>query len=225
MTPSAHEGPMLSPRPRERALLGRLRAPSDVQRWLDPLDLNKANIGRTLRSFRGVVARGAAHCIEAALAAAFILQARGRPTTLLDLRSDDGLDHVVLAWRGPRGWGAIGKSDIVGLAGRRAAFRSLRDLAWSYVDPYVDETGRVRGYAALPVERLALAPDWGLSLRELWPIEDSLRRVRTTPLRASDARHARLLRRYRAWKEAHEGAEPTAAFYREGPRFLGEGEA
>lgn len=220
MTPSGHRLGMLDLRPRERRILEELRGrPSAVQSWLDALRLDMRNVGRTLRSFRGVVEQGSAHCIEGALAAAFALR---RPSAvLLDLRSEDLLDHVVLAWPGACGWGALGKSNVPGLQGRRAVYRSLRDLAWSYVDPYVDETGRVKGYATLPIRRLALDPDWGLAPRHLWPIEDALRRVRTTRLRASDARHERQLRRYLAWKAA-QGEEPPAATFRDGDTFVGE---
>lgn len=206
-------------RPRERAVLAALRGPRAVQSWLDGLTLNLRNVGRTLWPFRTIVERGSAHCIEGALAAAFVMPRRSN--VLLDLRSDDRLDHVVLAWRGPRGWGAVGKSNVAGLQGRKAVYRSLRHLAWSYVDPYVDETGRVKGYATLPLVGLDLEPSWGLASRNLWPIEDALRRVRTTPLRASDARHARQLRKWRAWKSAH-GIDPPPEAFREGDRFLGE---
>lgn len=223
MTPRAHIFPMRDRlRPREAALVARLRGPRAVQAWLDGLALNVPNIGRTLWSFRRIAERGAAHCIEGALAAAFVLErSRGRSTVLLDLRSDDRLDHVVLAWRGPRGWGAVGKSNLAGLQGRKAVYRSLRDLAWSYVDPYVDDTGRVKGYATLPLDALDLDPAWGLSSRHLWPIEDALRDVRTIRLRASDARHERQLARYRAWKLHHPRREPPAAFFRDSDTFLG----
>lgn len=197
-----------------------MRGPRAIQSWLDGLTLNLENVGRTLWSFRTIVERDAAHCIEGALAAAFVLERRGRRTVLLDLRSDDRLDHVVLAWRGARGWGAVGKSNVPGLQGRRAVYRSLRDLAWSYVDPYVDDTGRVKGYATLGLADLDLAPAWGISARHLWPIEDELRAVRATRLRASDARHERQLQKYRAWKAAH-GGDPPAEAFREGDRFLG----
>src|SRR5439155_15909033 len=42
--------------PAERALVSRLRTPAAVQRWLDSLPYNKGNVGKTLRSFRGVLA-------------------------------------------------------------------------------------------------------------------------------------------------------------------------
>src|SRR6267142_975271 len=54
----------------ERRILDRLRSPAAVQRWLNALPYNNEKGGETLRSFRGVVRLGTAHCLEAALAAA-----------------------------------------------------------------------------------------------------------------------------------------------------------
>lgn len=210
-------------RPAERALVERLASPEDVQAWLDGLAFNDAP--RTLRSFRGVVEHGTAHCLEGALAAAFLLERRGVPPLLLDLWSEDQVDHVVFLWRGPEGWGAVGKSAFAGLQGRRPVFRSVRQLAWSYVDPYVDETGRVVGYATFDLRKLGLIPSWALSSRNLWRIERALLANEVTPLRASDSRHERWLARYRAWKREHAGEEPPASFYAGADRFLGPADA
>ena len=55
---------------RERRVIARLRTPDDVQRYLNRLPYNVEEGGETLRSFRGVVRDGTAHCLEAALFAA-----------------------------------------------------------------------------------------------------------------------------------------------------------
>ena len=96
--------------------------------------------------------------------------------------------------------------------GRRPVFRSVRDLAWSYVDPFVDRTGRVRGYAAFDLRDLR-GVDWGLSRRNVWRVEEALLRNPHRPLRASDARHARWHARYLAWKAERPGEEPPRRFY------------
>ena len=59
----------------ERRVVARLRTPAAVQHFLNRLPYNNepAPGGATLRSFRGVVRTGTAHCMEAALAAAVIL--------------------------------------------------------------------------------------------------------------------------------------------------------
>jgi hypothetical protein len=58
----------------ERRVVARLRTPAAVQHWLNDLPYNTEKGGETLRSFRGVVRRGTAHCLEAALAAAVVLE-------------------------------------------------------------------------------------------------------------------------------------------------------
>jgi hypothetical protein len=204
--------------PRERALIARVRTPDDAQRWLGGVRFD-GDSGKTLRAFRGVLQHKTAHCLEGALAAAFVLQHHGHPPLLLDLRSDDLLDHVLFLWHGPDGWGAVGQSQYPALRGRRACYRTVRDLAWSYADPYVDETGRLNGYATFDLRTLG-GMDWALSDRNVWRIERALLDNPSSPLRASDARHDACLRRYRAWKAEHADAEPPASFYRDHARFL-----
>ncbi|MBM3449741.1 MAG: hypothetical protein FJX78_01905 [Armatimonadetes bacterium] len=89
-----------------------------------------------------VVQHGKAHCLEAVLAAATILEQQGHPPMVLDLESQDRLDHVLFLYRVRGLWGTIGRSRDIGLHGRKPVFRSISDLVWSYVDPYVDGKGR-----------------------------------------------------------------------------------
>src|SRR3954467_12275872 len=85
--------------PAERRLIRRLRTPMAVQRFLNRLPYNSEPDGDTLRSFRQVARRGTAHCLEAALAAACILEQHGYPPLLLGLDSIDLLDHVIFVYR------------------------------------------------------------------------------------------------------------------------------
>ncbi len=68
---------MIGPPPREAftakewKLIQRLRTPAHVQRWLTSMPYNWERQGGTMRSFREVVKRNEAHCLEAAVAAAF----------------------------------------------------------------------------------------------------------------------------------------------------------
>ena len=65
----------------ERRIVRRLPTPEAVQAFLNRLPYNnEPPPGRaTLRSFRGVVRHHTAHCLEAALAAAVILEQHGYP--------------------------------------------------------------------------------------------------------------------------------------------------
>ena len=59
-------------------------------------------------------------------------------------------------------WGSVARSRDPGLHGRRAVFATPRALALSYVDPYVDLTGRVTAYAVVDL-RVMGTYDWRLS--------------------------------------------------------------
>src|SRR2546422_5596197 len=131
---------------KEWAVIRKHRAPQQVQRLLDSLPYNWEKPKDTLRSFRGVIATGIAHCLEAAITAAVILEQRGYPPLMLSLESADKLDHVLYLFKQNGRWGTIARSREAGLHGRKPVFRSVRDLVLTYVEPYVDFTGRLTGY-------------------------------------------------------------------------------
>lgn len=185
----------------ERALIRRLRTPLSVQQWLNALPYNTETGGETLRSFRGVVARGTAHCLEAALSAAVVLEQHGYPPLVLSFESQDHLDHVIFVYRGTHGWGSVARSRDPGLHGRRAVFATPRALALSYVDPYVDFTGRVRAYAVVPLASLG-GYDWRLAPGNVWAVERHLIAWPHHAIRTSDARYRSLKRWYRAYRHA-----------------------
>lgn len=191
----------------ERALIARLRTPAAVQAWLNALPYNAEAGGETLRTFRGVVARHTAHCLEAALFAAVALEQHGYPPLLLSFESADRLDHVIFVYRGPRGWGSIARSRDPGLHGRRPVFATPRALALSYVDPYVDYTGRVRGYAVVHLSAMGRY-DWRFAPGNVWAVERLLIDWPHHRIRTSDARHRRLKRRYVAYRKAR-GIKPV----------------
>ncbi|MFA5860539.1 MAG: hypothetical protein WDA16_02475 [Candidatus Thermoplasmatota archaeon] len=182
------------------------------------MEYNKGNVGKTLRPFRGVLKHKTAHCLEGALAAAFLMEQHGYPPLLLDLGSSDGLDHVCFLFRGPRGWGTVSMSRYPGLMGRAPVYRSVRDLAWSYCEPFVDATGAVRGYATFDLRELG-GMEWALSHRHVWDIERALLENRHEPLRLTAAREQALRERYLAWRAEHPGAQPPKRFYADGARF------
>lgn len=192
--------------PAERRLVARLRTPLAVQQWLNDLPYNAETRGETLRTFRGVVQRGTAHCLEAALFAAVTLEQHGYPPLLLSFESIDHLDHVLYVFRGPDGWGSIGRSRDPGLHGRRPVFSTPRALALSYVDPYVDYTGRVRGYAVAHLAAMG-GYDWRFATGNVWAVEQLLIDWPHHRIRTSDARYRRLKARYAAYKAAH-GVKP-----------------
>ena len=193
----------------ERRLIDRLRTPSAVQRFLNDLPYNtEPPPGRaTLRSFRGVVRHGTAHCLEAALAAAVILEQHGYPPLVLSFESIDELDHVLYVYRDGGRWGSIGRSRDPGLHGRRPLFATPRALALSYVEAYVDYTGRITGYAVADLRALMGSYDWRCSERNVWKVERALLQLPHRAIRSSDRRIEALRARYRAFRTAH-GRKP-----------------
>jgi len=198
---------------RERRLVRRLRTPLDVQRYLNALPYNQEPGGRaTLRSFRGVVRHGCAHCLEAALFAAVVLEQHGYPPLVLSFESIDQLDHVLFVYQQRGRWGSIARSRDPGLHGRKPLFATPRALALSYFDPYVDFTGRVTGYAVVDLAKEMGSYDWRLATTNVWKVERMLLDFPHRRIASSDARVERLRARYRAFRAANPGKKPI--FYR-----------
>jgi hypothetical protein len=203
--------PRLPLRAAERAIVDRLRSPLAVQRWLNALPYNTEAGGETLRSFRGVVATGTAHCLEAALSAATILEQHRYPPLVLSFESVDLLDHVIFVFRTATGWGSVARSRDPGLHGRKPLYRTPRALAQSYIDPYVDYTGRLKAYAVVDLRVLG-GYDWRLSERSVWKVERMLLDWPHRRMVSEDGHIDRLRRRYVAFREAH-GYKPWS-YYR-----------
>lgn len=196
----------------ERRLIERLRTPARVQAYLNDLPYNQEPHGRaTLRSFRGVVEHGCAHCLEAALFAAVVLEQHGFPPLVLSFESIDQLDHVIYVYRRGRRWGSIARSRDPGLHGRKPVFATPRALALSYFDAYIDYTGRVKGYAVVDVADQMGAYDWRLSEGNIWKVERMLLDFPHRRIRSSDRRVERLRSRYVRYRERF-GRKPV--YYR-----------
>jgi hypothetical protein len=203
---------------RERRLIASLRTPADVQAYLNALPYNEEPGGRaTLRSFRGVVRSGCAHCLEAALFAAVVLEQHGYAPLVLSFESIDELDHVVFLFRRAGGWGSIARSRDPGLHGRRPVFATPRALALSYFDPYIDFTGRITGYAVIDLAAVMGRYDWRLASGNVWKVERALLDYPHRPIRSSDARVDALRRRYRAYRAKY-GRKPI--YYRNRDRWM-----
>lgn len=192
----------------ERAVIERHRTPRRVERWLRALPYNHEVGGETLRSFRGVVRRHTAHCLEAALAAAVILEQHGYPPLLLSFESVDHLDHVIFVFRKDGRWGSVARSRDPGLHGRKAVFATARRLAASYRDAYVDLTGRVTGFAVADLRELR-PYDWRLSERNVWKVERWLIDYPHRRLVMSDRRYRGLHKRYKRYKARYPHLRPS----------------
>lgn len=202
------EPPQLPFTPAERALIRRLDTPSKVQRWLNALPYNTEKNGETQRSFRPVARLRTAHCMEAALFAAVVLEQHGYPPLVMSLESQDWLDHVIFIYRHDTGWGSVARSRDPGLHGRKPRFTSPRALARSYCDAYVDYTGRVQGFGVADLRAEMGSYDWRLTTHNVWRVEQMLIDLPHRKIKTSTRRYRMLLRRYQAYRASHNDRKP-----------------
>jgi hypothetical protein len=195
----------------ERRLIRRLPAPALVQRWLNRLPYNDETppVGKTLRSFRGVVRHHTAHCLEAALAAAVILEQHGYPPLVLSFESIDKLDHVIFVYRERGRWGSVARSRDPGLHGRKPVFATARALARSYFEPYVDFSGCIEAFAVADLRKELGTYDWRLSGKNVWKAEQMLIDYPHHPLPYTKARERLWREKYQAFKTRYPDRKPV----------------
>ena len=203
---------------KERRIIEAHRTPRQVQQFLRTLPYNWELGGDTLRSFREVVRLNTAHCLEAALVAAVILEQHGYPPLVISFESQDGVDHVIFVFRERGRWGSVARSRDAGLHGRKPVFRGIRDLVWSYFDPYVDFTGRITGYQLVDLSALGRY-DWRLAPTNVWKVENYLLEIPHRKLRSSNDRYRRLLARFRAYRREHPSG-PVEDIYSRRERWM-----
>ncbi|MCC6405481.1 MAG: hypothetical protein IT405_03810 [Candidatus Yanofskybacteria bacterium] len=160
----------------ELRVVRRLNTPVRVQNYLETLRYSFDAGNDALRSPRRVLREGSAHCIEGALLAATAFWVQGARPLLLDLRSTpDDLDHVVAPFRAHGCWGAVSKTNHAVLRYREPIYRTIRELALSYVHEYFLDDGRktMRDYS-LPFDLRRYGSAWITSNDDLWHIAEDL---------------------------------------------------
>ncbi len=179
----------------EFAVLRRLSTPQKIQDFLCALPANFEIGGQTCLSVREVLKRRKAHCIEGAMLAACALWVHGEPPLLMDLRAEHDYDHVVALFRRGRYWGAISKTNPPVLRWRDPVYRSLRELALSYLHEYANKRGQktLRSFSRSFDLRRFDPKLWVTNGKNCWNVGDEIDAIRHYPLVTK--RQARLLRR------------------------------
>ena len=168
----------------EFAVLKRLRTPEKIQEFLNRMPPNFETDGETCLSVREVLRQRRAHCIEGAMLAACTLWVHGEPPLLLDLRAERDYDHVVALFRRGRCWGAISKTNPALLRWRDPVYRSLRELAMSYLHEYANKRNQktLRSYAG-PFDLRRFDPElWVTNGKNCWDVGATLDDLRHRPL-------------------------------------------
>ena len=165
----------------ERALLATLDAPWKVQEYLDNLPYT---LDDQTRSPRRVMREHCAHCSEGAIFAAAALRFHGHRPLLLDLQAVDDDDHVVAIYQARGLLGAVAKSNFSFIRFREPIYRSYRELALSYFEPYYNMLGErtLRSYSRpLDLSRFD-AKGWMTTEDDLEWIGDRLSALQHYPL-------------------------------------------
>ena len=158
-------------------MLDSFRSLTDAQDFLDGLAYDPEPGARsprvTLRTRR-------AHCFGGALFAAAALRRFGHPPLLVDLRATNDDDHVLAVFRHRGHWGALGKSNCTTLRFREPIYRSLRELALSYFELYVNTARQktLREYSVTLDLRRFDAEGWMVAEEPLDSIEERLESIR-----------------------------------------------
>jgi hypothetical protein len=122
----------------ELAAFRRLQTPERIQSFLDGLAYRAEDEAVCPRK---VLVERRAHCLDGALFGAAALRRLGHPPALLDLRAVRDDDHVLAVFRLRGCWGAVAKSNFVGLRYREPIHRTLRELVLSYFEQYFNLDG------------------------------------------------------------------------------------
>ena len=141
-----------------------LSSPLKIQTFLDEMPYSTEPIYRSPLS---VLRDHRAHCFDGALFAAAALRRLGYPPLIVEMlpnERDD--DHLLAVYKRNNHWGAVAKSNFVGLRYREPIYRTLRELLLSYFEDYFNIAGEktLRGYT-LPLN-LTTCDRWN------WMTED-----------------------------------------------------
>jgi hypothetical protein len=145
----------------QREILRGLTSPARIQAYLDTT-LYRPEYSN-LSPLR-VMQEGKAHCLDGGVFAAAALRRLGYPPLLVDIFPDPGMDddHVLAIYQRNGRYGAVAKSNFVGLRMREPVYATLRELVMSYFEQFynINAVKTLRTYT-MPVNLGRLdALDW-----------------------------------------------------------------
>jgi hypothetical protein len=122
-----------------------LDSPAAIQAFLDEMPYSADPFYRCPRR---VLEDRKAHCFDGALFAAAALRPLGFPPVIVEMLAERDDSHMLAIFKADGRWGAIAKSNFVGLRFREAVYSSLRELVMSYFESFynVSREKTLRGY-------------------------------------------------------------------------------
>jgi hypothetical protein len=129
-----------------RTIVCGLDSPAKIQSFLDsvpyrPEDENYCPVS--------IFRDGKAHCFDGGLFAAACLRLLGHPPVIVQMIPWNDDDHILAIYKRGKCFGALAKSNFVGLRYREPVYLSLRELIMSYFDVFynMDYDFSLRGYS------------------------------------------------------------------------------
>lgn len=168
---------MFAKESQEYKILSRLNTPEKIQTFLEEIPLNFEEDGETCMSPLRVLQERKAHCIEGAFLAGVCLMIQGEKPLVVSLKVDkDDVDHVITIFKRNGRYGAMSKTNHVVLRYRDPVYRSIRELAMSYVHEYfLVKNGKKTfiGYTN-PINLHRFGKGWITATDDLWDIAESI---------------------------------------------------
>ncbi len=124
----------------ERQLMVKLTTPRKIQDFLDELPYS---LETRYRCPLSVLRDRVAHCYDGALFGAAALRCIGYPPVILNMIAilhDD--DHLLALYKREGRWGAVAKSNFVGLRFREPIYITLHELVMSYFEEFFNVEGK-----------------------------------------------------------------------------------
>ncbi len=166
---------------KELSVLAGLSSPAKIQAYLDGIPYSADPIYRCPRS---VIRDRKAHCFDGAIFAAAALRRLGHPPLIVDMLAVNDDDHILALFKQSGHWGAVAKSNFVGLRYREPIHRNLRELILSYFESYynIARQKTLRSYT-LPLDLSVFdAIHWAVCDASMQRIAERLDRMRRIPL-------------------------------------------
>jgi len=117
----------------ELRILQKLKTPFEIQNLLDEMSYPS---GISYHCPLQVMRRKKAHCFDGAVLGAALLRLQGHPPLLVYMIADNDDDHLIAPFKKHGHWGAVAKSNCVGLRFREPIHRTMRELMMSYFEQF-----------------------------------------------------------------------------------------
>lgn len=167
---------------KESEFIATLSTPFLIQQFLDTVQYPSEDHNRSVLQ---VLRERQAHCLDGGLFGAAALRWIGYPAVILDILPEPGTDddHVLALYQVGGHWGAVAKSNFVGLRMREPVYRNIRELVMSYFEDYFNIHGAktMRGYTR-PIKLAAYDRyGWMWDSRGVDVIEKRLKKMAVIP--------------------------------------------